>query len=153
MLPSMRPFSPPYQFFLWAAVLLLGASFIRPGLRADIHLHDTFFVFNLGQLLRALAFGTFLLWLLYLVNKPYLHSAKMIRIHVVVTLVSLAALLGITLWISTMRDDLLPTRQDAWTVYYRARQVQMITLTLLAGAQVVFLMNLLMGVKRAFRKK
>lgn len=150
---SMRPFSPPYQWFLWAALLLLGASFFRADLRADIHLHDTFFVFDLAHLLRTMAFGTFLLWLLYLVNKSYLHSAKMTRIHVVVTLASLVALLGITLWISNMRDELLPTRQDAWTTYYRSRQVQMIALTLLAAAQVVFLMNLLMGVKRAFRKR
>lgn len=148
----MRPFSPIYQLFLWVALLLLGASFLSPNLRADIHLHDTFFVFDLALLLRSMALGTFLLWLLYLVNRPYLHSAKMTRIHVVVTLVGLVALLGITLWISNMRDDLLPTRQDAWTVYYRARQVQMIALTLLAGAQVVFLMNLFMGLKRLFRK-
>lgn len=150
--PSMRPFSPPYQFLLWAAVLLLGTSVFPLRQAADIHLRDTYFVFDLATLLRAMGFGLFLLWLLYLVNRPYLYSAKMTRIHVIVTLVALAAVLATTLWVNSLRKELLPTRQDLWTAYYRWQQVQWIAVTIVAAAQAVFLMNLFMGLKRLFRK-
>lgn len=149
----MRLFSPPYQVLVWAALLLLGASFIKPGLSADIHFLDTYYVMTLATLLRSMALGCFVLWLLYLVNRPYFFSDKMIRIHVIVTLVTLAGVLVTTLWINDMQKKLLPTRQDLWTAYYRWEQVQRIAITLVAAAQVVFLMNLLMGVKRAFRKR
>jgi hypothetical protein len=148
----MRIFSPPYQFFLWAALLLLGTSFVVPHRPANIQLHETFFVFDLSVLLRAMALGTFLLWLLYLVNKPFLYSAKMTRIHVMVTLVSVAAVIGTTLWINGMRKELSPADQDLWQAYYRWQQVGNICVVILAAAQVLFLMHLLIGVKRAFRR-
>lgn len=148
----MRPFSPIYQFLLWAAVLLLGASAFPLAQPASIHFQDTFFVFSLATLARVMGFGLLLLWLLYLVNKQFLRSAKMTRIHVMVTLVSVVAVIGFALWINGLRKDLLPTRQDLWTAYYRWQQVLNIAIVILAAAQVVFLMNLLMGVKKAFRK-
>jgi hypothetical protein len=150
--PPMRLFSPPYQFFLWAAVLLLGASAFPLSQPASIHFQDTFFVFDLATLARVMGFGLFLLWLLYMVNKQFLYSPKMTRIHVVGTLVSVATVVGIALWINSLRKDLTPTRQDLWTAYYRWEQVLNIAIVLLAAAQVVFLMNLLMGVKRLFRR-
>lgn len=150
---SMRLFTPFYQFLLWAALLLLGASFIQPGLPADIHIGDTYFVFNLATLLRAMAFGCFLLWLLYGVNKPFLYSAKMTRIHVLVTLVSLVAVAVTTLWVNSLRKELTPMRQDLWIAYYRWQQVENIAIVIVFAAQVLFLMHLGIGIKRNILKR
>jgi hypothetical protein len=152
LLPSMRPFSPPYQFLLWAAIALFGASAFPLRQAADIHVHDTYFVFDLATLLRAMGFGLFLLWLFYLVNKPLLHSPKLTRIHVVVTLVGTAAVIATTLWVNSLRKSLTPGAQELWQAYYRWEGVLNIAIVILAAAQAVFLMNVLMGLKRAFRK-
>jgi hypothetical protein len=148
----MRLFSPPYQFLAWAALLLLGTSFLVPTLPADVHFLNTYYVFELATFLRVSAYGTFLLWLLYLANRPFLSSPKMTRIHVTVTLVSLAVVLGTTLWVNNLRKSLSPAAQDLWRDYYRWQQVLNISVVILAGAQVLFLMHLLIGLKRAFRR-
>lgn len=148
----MRLFQPIYQWLVLAAAALLIASFLTPDLSADIRFQDRFFVFDLATLLRALALGSFLLWLLYLVNRQYLHSPKLTRIHVMVTLVSIAAVIGMTLWINDLRKSLTPARQDLWQTYYRSEQVLNIAIVILAAAQAVFLMNLMLGLKRKLIK-
>lgn len=149
----MRLFTPPYQYFLWVALLLLALSFVLPHVAADIRFQDTYFVFNLAALLRASALGLFLLWLLYLVNKPFLYSSKLTRIHVLATLVSLVAVIGTTLQTNHLRKQLTPIAQELWQSYYRWGQILNIALVLLFAAQVVFLFHLALGMKRTFLRQ
>ena len=144
--------SPPYRLFILAALALLVASFFTANQIVKVHLHDTYYVFDLPTLLWALSFGLFLLWLLYEVNKRLLYSRQLIRVHVLITLVGLAAALGLALWINNRLQNRSPlSLTDASSSLWQERTLWF-SILLVAAVQVVFLLNVAIGLVRAWKR-
>lgn len=144
--------SPPYRLFILAALALLVASFFTADQTVDVHLHDTYFVFDLPSLLWAMSFGLFLLWLLYEVNKRLLYSQQLTRVHVGLTLVGLAVALGVALWINKRLNNRSPlSLDDAYSFLWLERTLWF-SILLLVAAQLIFVVNLVIGLMRAMKR-
>jgi hypothetical protein len=149
---TMRLFTPLYRLFVWAAIILLTASFFTSRQTLDVHLHDTFYILDLSDLFRATAFSLFLLWLLYEVNRRLLYSRKFIGFHVVTTLLGLAFFFGTAWWNhKLLRDRTTMSLDDMPSTILWERLVSFSILLLLA-AQVVFILNIVIGLIKGWKR-
>ena len=137
---------------LLTGLLLVLASFIMTQERTvDIHLHDTYYVIAQGHVFIFLAFIVWVLWFLYLLTRKLLYSKTLTWIHVIITLLTLLFLLFL---LNFGGDTFNPTPRrylDAsnWTTFNRYEQgMQWIAYTLLALflAQIIFIVNLIVGI-------
>ena len=149
---TMRLHATPYHLFAAAAILLLLVSFFVSQQTLDMHLLDTYYVFDQPSLFRALSFALFLLWLLYVVNRRIIYSEKFTRAHVVATLLSLSLVLGSTLWTNKLRKDRTYLTQEGMAEYYRWEQVLGFFIIIMVAVQAVFLLNLVIGLVKALRQ-
>jgi hypothetical protein len=145
--------SPPYRLFILAALALLVASFFTANQTLSVRLHDTYYVFERPTLLWAMSFGLFLLWLLYEVNKRLLYSWQLSKIHVGLTLVSLAAALGMVVWINKRLQFRSPLSLEDAPTDRLLERILGYSILLLVAAQVVFVVNLMIGLVRAWKQR
>jgi peptidoglycan/LPS O-acetylase OafA/YrhL len=144
--------SPPYRLFILAAFALLVASFFTANQIVEVHLNDTYYIFDLPTLLWALSFGLFLLWLLYEVNKRMLYSRQLVRVHVLITLVGVAAALGLVLRISNRLQNRPPLSLDDASSSLLQERILWFSILLVAAVQVVFFLNVVIGLVRAWKR-
>ena len=145
--------SPPYRLLVLAALALLVASFFTANQTLDVHLHDTYYVFDQPTLLWALSFGLFLLWLLYEVNKRFLYSRQLTRVHVWVTLAGVVVALGAVLWINKGLQERSPLTAGNVPPNLVPERILNYSILLLAAVQVVLLFNVVLGLVRAWKQR
>lgn len=82
----MQIVSRPFQLLLAFAILLILSSFLAGRGTLDIHLSDTYYVFDGVFIIRAMAMLLLLDWLLYRFTYKFLFSRALIWVHVLITI-------------------------------------------------------------------
>jgi len=144
--------TPLYRLFALAAMALLAASFFTSRQTLDLHLHDTFYILDLSYLLRVTAFSLFLLWLLYEVNRRLLYSRKFIGFHVAATLLGIAFFFGTAWWNHKLLRDRTPISLDDMPSTILWERLVSFSILLLLAAQVVFILNIVIGLTKGWKR-
>ena len=144
----------PYSLLLLSGLALIATSlFTQKNETVDFHIHDTVFVIAQGHLLWFLALTICGLWLLYLITRKLLYSRTLTWIHILITLLALAALLFLLFF---RKGYSLPRSGGildyaCWKEFNKFhRNLMLINLNLivLVAAQFIYVINLLIAAIR-----
>ena len=147
---------PFHLLLLTGFALLLTTFFLDSKATIDIHIHDTYFVFAQRQVYYIFVVVVWFLWLLYLLTRKVLYSTAFIRMHVIVTLVTIFLLL---LLLNTGGNifNAKPKRffdYNDWNTFNRYQRAtswfNYVLLFLLVG-QITFIVNLVVGIVKRLK--
>lgn len=143
----MRIAERPYQLFFITALLLILLSLFTSSGSLDIPLDKTASIIDGVFLLRAVAMFMLLSWLLYWIASRLLFSRTLIWLHVIATIIVV-----VFLSVAVFKNGV--SKQNALTVQANAGATDGLDLIfplciiLLFAAQLLFFINLLLGILR-----
>ncbi len=144
----------PHNLLLFTAILILLTSFFTADNTLDIHLHDTFIIFNLKQSLWIFIIALILFWLLNLFTKRFLFSKLLTRLHVLFLTGASLAYMVISFYAKNNYNGLggMPRRyydHSGWNNFSRYANLSNIILLLallFALGILLYLVNLITGI-------
>lgn len=141
--------SRPYNLLLIATIILLCASLLVLNETLDIHLHDTYYIIPTAYAFWGIVLFLILLWVVYMVTNRWLFSKSLVWLHVII---SIAASLFIVIYLLNFRGMAgMPRRYvdfSEWDMFRRYRTSIVVSVMVLAGGVVVYLVNLVVGLVR-----
>jgi hypothetical protein len=132
----------PYNLLGIAGLLLVIVSLIVPFQSVDIHFHDTYYVFDMSYAFRNMACFLLVLFTLYAFVKQKFHSVILSWLHVILTIVTIAAsILFLYKGSNAYRGDV----SDSST-FQSFNNIKVATILVFVIAQVLMIVNFLIGV-------
>lgn len=151
----MKIYSKPYNLFLLTTTLYLASSlFSIPANKTfDIHLHDTYFIIDMPYILVTMSILYFIIWLIYILTRKLLLSRLLTWIHIVTTILS-PFFLGVLFVVTTTKTSQPHTNYYNWeTTYSWEFYITATMLLLLTSGQIIFLINIVIGMFKYHRLK
>lgn len=144
----------PYNLLLFTAILILLTSFFTADNTLDIHLHDTFIIFNLKQSLWIFIIALLLFWLLNLFTKRFLISKLLTNLHVLFLTGASLAYMIISFYAKNNYNGLggMPRRyydHSSWnnfSMYTNLSNIILLSALLFALGILLYLVNLITGI-------
>ena len=147
----------PYNFLLITGLIFFISSFFFKGENniIDIHLHDTYFIIAHTHIFWTLGLISIIFWQLYLITNRLMYSKKLILIHTIITLLTLA-LIGIALCFIGYKKG-TPRRYYEFSnlnspVYETTEKVFGVILFILLCGQILYVANFILGLIKSLRK-
>ncbi len=139
-------------------VALFVVSFFTPNDSLDIHLHDTYIIIKTAWLFWLGIIPLLTLWTLYYLTKHLLFSKALMWTHILLTIITLILLVSISFCSNSYYSELggMPRRYydySAWnnfSLYDNLTKVVFITVILLILAQLIYILNFILGIFRNF---
>ena len=144
---KMNLLSKPYHMLALSAVLLIILSFIPISHAMNMPVQGASYVLNYVDTLRASAMLLLLLWILYMITTRILFSTLLIWIHIVITLL-LMALIVFLFFRFAGHDASGQVKELSFQTGLRYQMMVPVLILLLLLTQLIYLINLLLGVMR-----
>lgn len=135
----------PYHLVLAAGLLTAFLSLFCKAETIDVHIHDTYYILGSNHILLVSSVSLLLMWLLYAGVSRILFSNKLVWLHVVITIVTIAFIIAILLWIG-FYDKLYIVDFSAFGDVPIQYTVLAISFLLLIAGQLLFVVNLVGGI-------
>ncbi len=139
----------PYNLLGVAGLILFTVSFFVPFKSAEIHVHDTYYVFEMSYAFRNMACELLALFTVCTFLKQQLSFSILTWAHVVLTLLAFAA--GI-LFLYRSSKAFQPNFSD-WSTFQTNNEILVATIVILLIAQVLLTVNLLVGAFKGQRRQ
>jgi hypothetical protein len=124
-----------YSLFGATGVLLLPAAALSQEPLLDIHMHDTYLVLSVAQVLISIAILFFTLYCLYYFGGDVLLSTKVIRAHINFTMLSVTTLLALIYFACQAYN---PGYSD-WSFFEKNNTLILLNLLLLLLGQLILI--------------
>lgn len=141
--------SKPYSLLIFMALLLFVSSFIVSDRTVDIHLYDTYFVFDFAFVFWSLSLILFIYWLIYIVTKQVLYSRFLSWTHIATTILAVVVIVTSSIWGEYVS---MPVKgsisfQD-FKRYQRVSNIITLNILSLILSQILYIVNLVVGLVR-----
>lgn len=136
----------PYHLLAFAAIILILLSWVPFEKTTDLHLHDSYLVFDYAFMLRAIAMLMLLFWLLYNYTRYFLFSKQLIWVHIILSMTILICVIFCIIRINHVhRPDINTDNGWALKVHSKTRLLIPVLIVFFLLAQLVYIINLLLG--------
>ncbi len=151
----LRSWRKPYGILLIAALLVSIVSFVPDG-AIDIHLHDTYFIIATAHVYRAVALLLLFFAFLYRILRYLLYLDLLSWLHILVTLLGCALVLLPMHYEGFAGQPRRYYDYSAWASFKQFEQLNRVISVVAISwilAQAVFLLHILLGLLRLFRRR
>jgi heme/copper-type cytochrome/quinol oxidase subunit 1 len=143
----------PYNLIIFTAFVVLAASFFAFNQTVDIHLHDTYFVIALANLLWAISMLLLIFWIIYMLVHRLLFSRFLMWINLLLTIMGVLFLVLISFYSNRYYKGLagMPRRyydygsSDPVMLQNNLTKAVLISIVVIGLGVLTFMVNLIIG--------
>ena len=143
-------FLKPYNFLVVFAIIIFFISFFLTQDTVDFHLHDTMYVMSLPHIFWLLAILILFFALVYKLTNRFLLSKYLSWIHIILTLLSLLAILLYPIWAYRSHSTFI---DGSFERFIAMNRLLSWFAGLFAFAQLLLLINIIAGLIKLQRTK
>lgn len=149
---AMNFFGKPYNILVPMMIALLVFSLFTMNTVVDIHLHDTFIVLSWSYIFWLFTICLLVIFLLYKATYKILYSRFLSWMHIIATILTIAAFLLSDIWIYDAGHTFFTSPLSNKTVEQWVYLSKVLEATLLAviATQFIYLINLIIGIIKKY---